>query len=107
MVFTGFAGLQIEPPAVQFRPETVLVHIGHHVLEARRGVGQRARHRLFLEVGIHDDLVAVFIGVEEMQDVGGIGLEPLNVLGVPEARDHGEPGRQAPVLAYRVDVALQ
>ena len=38
-------------------------------------------------------LVAVLVGVRPVQDVGGVGLEPLDVVGSAPPGHHGEPGR--------------
>ena len=60
-----------------------------------------------LEEPVEHDLVAVLIGVGEVQHIGGVGLEPPDLRGVAAARNDREPGRHVGVEAGQVHVVRE
>ena len=70
-------------------------------------VAQRVRHRLFLEIAVHDDLVALLVGVEEVQHIGRRRLEPTDILGLAIAGNDGEARRHVGAIAHGVIARLQ
>ena len=60
---------------------------------------RRLRHRMLLEVAVEDDLVALLVGVDQVQHEGGRGFEPADVVDAAVARDDGEARRQVRVEA--------
>ena len=65
------------------------------------------RDGLAFEEPVEDDLVAVLVGVGEVQHERRVGLEPPDVLGSAAARDDGEPRRHVAVEPRQVNVGLQ
>ena len=84
------AGGEVESPAVEVRTHRVERQIAEEPLPL--GAGEHVlRDGMVLEEPVEDDLVAFLIGVDEVERVGGFGLEPADLRGVPMPWDHGKP----------------
>ncbi len=107
-LLAGGAAAQVEAPAPQLRLERVQIGIGHQHGVGFRRAGQRRRHRRALAIAVQHHLLAILPGVDEVQHVGGIGLEPADRLAGagPGPRDQGEARGQV-VHARHVQASRQ
>ena len=85
---------QIKPPAVELGLETMFIDIGHH-MAITVGILDWWRIGVFFEIAVKYDLIAFFIGIDEVQNKGWVRLEPANILGWPKrgmsAKRDGRP----------------
>ena len=62
---------------------------------------------MLLEVTVENHLVALFPGVDPMEDVRGFGFEPADLLRLPQAGDDAKAARHVPVHAHHMVTLLQ
>jgi len=108
--FGDRSGDHVQAPAVWPRLERVQVDVPVEG-GARIGVGVGwagpLHRRVLLREAVEDDVVAVLVGIDEVQRVGRLGLEPANLIGPAVARDDGEARRQLAIETREVNVLLQ
>ena len=63
--------------------------------------------RVALEEAVQHDLVAILVGVGEVQNEGGVGVETANVGAVSAAGKYPETRRHIPVETRNVNIACE
>ncbi len=101
-LLSGLAGDQVEAPAVRAGLELLEVEVPVDRRHVRVAGVLLARGGVVLEEAVEHHLVAVLVGVDPVQDVGGVGLEPLRLAGAVSP-DDGEPTRHVPEEPGQVD----
>jgi hypothetical protein len=104
LLLAGLPGGQVEPPPVQPGLQAVEGQIAKCLLVLVAGAD---RSGVALEEPVEHDLLAVLVGVGEVQHECRVGLEPADVGGATAAGNDGEPRRHVTVKPRHVDAGLQ
>src|SRR5436305_15253192 len=105
--FFGLARNKIEPPPVGLGAHAPRVEETEQLPVVVVVVRPAFRNRAGLMEAVQHDLVAVLVGIDPMEDIGGIGLEPSDADWLAAPRHDGEAARYIRIEAHCVHAALE